>query len=436
MAFLRLHQLSIMLFMSGACGILALMTVITGSLSQKRRTLLAFLEASVMLLLIFDRFCYIYRGNTSRLGWYMVRIGNGIVFFLSLFIPHLVAHYLIDLFKNEGGLDYMPKRLIFCDFLFMLGTVLIVISQFNGIYYIFDAENRYQRAPMYFLSVIIPTIMVILQISMLLQHRARLRVTFLVSLLLSISLPSVASIVQIFTYGLSLTNMTMVFMVIAFYMYMIIDLSKTVQQARVREVETQKNELEMFEQTTEALANAIESKDKYTSGHSSRVAMYSRLIAKEAGFDDQFCEKVYYSALLHDVGKIGVKDDIINKPGRLTDDEYDQIKLHPTYGYQILSSIKKSPYLSIGAHYHHERYDGKGYPDGLAGEEIPKIARIIAVADSFDAMTSSRSYRDVLPIHKVKEELVNGMGTQFDPKYAEIMLRLLGGGVGQQTGEK
>jgi HD-GYP domain-containing protein (c-di-GMP phosphodiesterase class II) len=250
------------------------------------------------------------------------------------------------------------------------------------------------------------------------------------------SLPTVASVVQIFTYGISLTNMTMVFMVIAFYMYMIIDLSKTVQQARVREVETQKNELEMFEQTTEALANAIESKDKYTSGHSSRVAMYSRLIAKEAGFDDQFCEKVYYSALLHDVGKIGVKDDIINKPGRLTDDEYDQIKLHPTYGYQILSSIKKSPYLSIGAHYHHERYDGKGYPDGLAGEEIPKIARIIAVADSFDAMTSSRSYRDVLPIHKVKEELVNGMGTQFDPKYAEIMLRLLGGGVGQQTGEK
>jgi hypothetical protein len=134
MAFLRLHQLSIMLFMSGACGILAFMTVITGSLSQKRRTLLAFLEASVMLLLIFDRFCYIYRGNTSRLGWYMVRIGNGIVFFLSLFIPHLVAHYLIDLFKNEGGLDYMPKRLIFCDFLFMLGTVLIVISQFNGLY--------------------------------------------------------------------------------------------------------------------------------------------------------------------------------------------------------------------------------------------------------------------------------------------------------------
>jgi HD-GYP domain-containing protein (c-di-GMP phosphodiesterase class II) len=330
----------------------------------------------------------------------------------------------------------MPKRLIFCNFLFMLGTVLIVISQFNGLYYIFDAENRYQRAPMYFLSVIIPTIMVILQISMLLQHRARLRVTFLVSLLLSISLPSVASIVQIFTYGLSLTNMTMVFMVVAFYMYMIIDLSKTVQQARVREVETQKNELEMFEQTTEALANAIESKDKYTSGHSSRVAMYSRLIAKEAGFDDQFCEKVYYSALLHDVGKIGVKDDIINKPGRLTDDEYDQIKLHPTYGYQILSSIKKSPYLSIGAHYHHERYDGKGYPDGLAGEEIPKIARIIAVADSFDAMTSSRSYRDVLTIHKVKEELINGMGTQFDPKYAEIMLRLLGGGVGQQTGEK
>jgi len=125
------------------------------------------------------------------------------------------------------------------------------------------------------------------------------------------------------------------------------------------------------------------------------------------------------------VGKIGVPDAIINKAGRLTEDEFAQIKLHPIYGNRILSRIQLSPYLSIGAHYHHERYDGRGYPEGLKGEEIPDIARIIAVADAYDAMTSRRSYRELLPKQKVREELVKGLETQFDPAYAKIMLELI-----------
>ena len=125
------------------------------------------------------------------------------------------------------------------------------------------------------------------------------------------------------------------------------------------------------------------------------------------------------------MGKIGVPDAIINKDSKLTDDEFAWIKLHPVFGNQILSSIQQSPYLSIGAHYHHERYDGRGYPEGLKGGDIPDIARIIAVADSYDAMTSKRSYRDPLPQQIVREELVKGMGTQFDPEYAKIMLRLI-----------
>ena len=153
--------------------------------------------------------------------------------------------------------------------------------------------------------------------------------------------------------------------------------------------------------------------------------MYSTQIAREAGKTDEQCEKVYFAALLHDVGKIGVPDAIINKDGKLTDDEFAWIKLHPVFGNQILSSIQQSPYLSIGAHYHHERYDGRGYPEGLKGEDIPNIARIIAVADSYDAMTSKRSYRDPLPQQIVREELIKGMGTQFDPEYARIMLRLI-----------
>ena len=156
-----------------------------------------------------------------------------------------------------------------------------------------------------------------------------------------------------------------------------------------------------------------------------RVASISRLIAKEAGMDGETCDQVYFSALLHDVGKIGVRDDVINKQGKLDDDEYNQIKEHPVLGYQILSSIRESPYLSIGARYHHERYDGKGYPDGLEGENIPEIARIIAVADAYDAMTSTRSYREALSNEKVREEITEGMGRQFDPRFAAVMLSLM-----------
>ncbi len=181
----------------------------------------------------------------------------------------------------------------------------------------------------------------------------------------------------------------------------------------------------MFEQTTEALAGAIDAKDTYTNGHSRRVAQYSLAIAKEVGMSEEECDKVYFAALLHDVGKIGIPVKLLQKKGRLTDEEFAQIKDHSVVGGEILSSIKESPWLKIGARYHHERYDGGGYPEGLKGEAIPEIARIIAVADAYDAMTSNRSYRDAIPQHIVREELVKGCGTQFDPKFARIMIHLL-----------
>ena len=182
---------------------------------------------------------------------------------------------------------------------------------------------------------------------------------------------------------------------------------------------------EQFIQTSKALASAIDAKDPYTNGHSVRVAEYSRTIAENAGKPFEECENIYYAALLHDVGKIGVSKSILAKPGRLTDEEFEQIKKHTLVGSQILSNISLIPWLSIGAHYHHERYNGRGYPEGLKGEEIPEIARIIAVADAYDAMTSNRSYRNAIPQHIVREELVKGSGIQFDPEYARIMIHLI-----------
>lgn len=189
--------------------------------------------------------------------------------------------------------------------------------------------------------------------------------------------------------------------------------------------EQQKTSMNLFEQTATALVNAIDAKDTYSHGHSLRVAEYSEKIAKMLGKDEVECRKVYYAGLLHDVGKIGIPNNIINKKGKLTPEEYELIKEHPVKGSQILSGISEFPYLSIGARNHHERYDGKGYPDRLKGEDIPEIARIISVADAYDAMSSHRSYRKAIPQQLVREEIVKGTGTQFDPVIAKVMQQLI-----------
>lgn len=187
---------------------------------------------------------------------------------------------------------------------------------------------------------------------------------------------------------------------------------------------TKENE-RLFMHVVSSLASAIDAKDTYTNGHSLRVAQYAREIARRAGYEKERLDGIYMMGLLHDVGKIGIPDAVINKPARLTDEEYDIIKNHPAMGARILGIIKEMPKLANGARWHHERFDGKGYPDGLSGEDIPEEARIIAVADSYDAMTSHRSYREPLPQGVVKEEIEKGKGTQFDPRFASIMLEMI-----------
>jgi len=198
-----------------------------------------------------------------------------------------------------------------------------------------------------------------------------------------------------------------------------------------------KEDADMFlQQTVEALVSVVDAKDSYTRGHSARVAKYAKKIAQLAGIEEEKCDDIYLAGLLHDVGKIGISDVIINKKGKLTAEEYAMIKQHSALGDAILEKIHMLPSLSTGARHHHERYDGTGYPDNLKGTDIPQIARIIAVADAYDAMTSKRSYRDIIPQELVREELINGMGTQFDPEYAKIMLHMMELDVEYQMKEK
>jgi putative nucleotidyltransferase with HDIG domain len=174
-----------------------------------------------------------------------------------------------------------------------------------------------------------------------------------------------------------------------------------------------------------ALAYTIDAKDRYTSGHSQRVANYSLELAKRMGKSEEEQKVIFYAGLLHDVGKIRVPEEVINKPGKLTDDEFNLIKMHPVSGYHILKDIYEDKRISAGAKFHHERYDGTGYPNGLSGENIPEIARIIGVADAYDAMASNRSYRNALPQEVVRSEIEKGIGKQFDPEIAKIMLQMI-----------
>lgn len=174
-----------------------------------------------------------------------------------------------------------------------------------------------------------------------------------------------------------------------------------------------------------AIANIIDAKDAYTSRHSVRVAKCAEAIARKLGWTEEEVQNLYYVALLHDIGKMGVPDFILNKPTRLSDEEFSLIKRHPAIGNEILKSVHVVQDVAVGALYHHERYDGRGYPFGLKGEEIPLCARIIGVADTYDAMTSDRIYRAKIPREKVIAEFEQCAGTQFDPQIAAVFVAML-----------
>lgn len=214
------------------------------------------------------------------------------------------------------------------------------------------------------------------------------------------------------------------------------DLSCEVKK-KTQEIMAQHEKMERISiQIVKTLSGAIDAKDTYTNGHSTRVADYSQKIARKAGLSEEVQNNIYMMGLLHDVGKIGIPDAIINKPAKLTDEEYNVIKKHPVIGAKILENITEFPKLITGARWHHERYDGKGYPDGISAEEIPMEARIIAIADAYDAMSSRRSYRDVLPQAQVRTEMEKGKGTQFDPELAEVMLKMIDEDTDYQMREK
>jgi putative two-component system response regulator len=297
----------------------------------------------------------------------------------------------------------------------VVGIALLVLSQFFGFYYAFDEQNRYYRKDSYGVMVVLLWLATIALLALTLANWKHYTLIERVSFVVLEVLPVIAMIAQLFTYGISLTTFASTISLLMLFMTYEVECSQVLV----------KNERKLLNEVISALAEAVDAKDTYTRGHSGRVAVYARMLAERMELTNQEIERVYRMALLHDVGKIGIPDAVLNKPGKLTDEEFALIKSHTVRGGDILGKVQSMPELSDGARWHHERFDGRGYPDGMRGEDIPLEARIICVADCYDAMTSDRVYRKHLSQEVVRREIEAYAGSQFDPQIARLMLEII-----------
>ena len=225
------------------------------------------------------------------------------------------------------------------------------------------------------------------------------------------------------------TSLSGLFVGASMIVLLLVNLIRTVQNIQLletkRQLEKQQENEKLSLQMMQTLSTTIEAKDEYTRGHSFRVAEYAALIAAELGWSPEEIQQLKHAAYLHDIGKIGIPDQILNKPSKLTEDEYNLIKQHPVIGAEILKDITFIPHIIEVARNHHERYDGNGYPDELGGTDIPIHARIVSMADSYDAMSSRRIYRNALPQEMIRDEIIKNRGKQFDPQITDIFLQLM-----------
>lgn len=304
--------------------------------------------------------------------------------------------------------------------------IVVCMAFFTKWVFYYDEHNNFHGGPLrYVFFVVLAVYFLMILVASIVgskRNRTEGRIMFAVVGLLSIDW-----VMAIVFDVIGLHAEIEAFSVVLYFLYFASLFHAEKMEEKTKEYLETENKLTktMLDQCIETLAYTIDAKDRYTKGHSSRVAKYSRMIALVAGKDEEECRQIYLAGLLHDIGKISISGAIINKDGKLTDEEYEKIKSHPLKGALILDKMKSIPYLQVGAKYHHERFDGRGYPTGLKGTEIPDIARIIAVADAYDAMTSYRSYRSTMDQCTVKQEIWKGQGTQFDPYYSKLMISLI-----------
>ena len=396
------------------CLIAAAAAFSTRSYDRKgARSLIALLLTAAVLNGA-DALAYYFRGNTTALGYYMVRIPNFAVFACNYLLMLFFLLYLCRVIERCGGNEHPLLRNLAIGFI-LGGLAQLILSRIFGFYYAFDAQNRYYRLGSYWIMLASAEVPLLFIAHLIFTNWKHLKSIEKSAFREFIFLPILGIVLQMFIYGVSITTVASTVAILTVFLSFELEYSDFLVQ----------KERKLLDQMIAAFAETIDAKDPYTGGHSGRVAKYARMLAQRMGLSKEKVRRVYQTALLHDVGKIGVDETILRKPEKLSASEFGQVKGHSARGSSILSNITEMPELAAGARWHHERYDGKGYPDGLKGRDIPLEARIISVADSYDAMTSDRPYRSYLPQQRVREEIERNAGTQFDPRIAKCMLDII-----------
>lgn len=368
-------------------------------------------------------------------------VANTVYFALTFNLGYIFVRYVESYVYQKGD---ERTNLLINRAILLLQMVLLFINMFTGFIFRFDGDGRYIHGNIYLLVYIVPIYYICFAAGILIRKQKMFKRKQKISIGVYIFMCVFGPVVQMSIFPevlLGLFTPSIAVLIILFSMetpdYQLLmktleelnNLKKSLQKEVKRQTKAAEDRREKVERLSQqvilTLAKTIDAKDKYTNGHSERVADYSREIARRMGMSEDEQHEIYCMGLLHDIGKIGISDAIINKTEKLTDEEYQMIQKHPEIGEDILKGISEIPGISIGAKFHHEKYDGSGYPDGVSGEFIPIQARIIGIADAYDAMASKRSYRDVLPQEVVRAEILKGKGTQFDPMCGDILLEMM-----------
>ncbi len=426
---IRTYQMDIMLSLSTACMLMAVLLLFTKYMLKRRKWILFLMEIIAAFLLFFDRLAYIYSGMEGKKGFVLVRLSNFMVFFLTAWVVFGFNLYIVDMLRRDDTKELVIKRLTVVGVASVVEMIMVVITQFTGWYYYIDETNHYQRGPLFLMCYIVPIFGPILQFSVIYENRKKFSKRIYISFILYIFVPILAAIIQIFAYGLSIVNMAMVLVSISLYIFTYLDINEMAVKAHRKEMEILQEEKQrvrrLLDQVLMAMVAAIEKKDPFLQGHSKRVAGLARKIARMSGKDEENCDDIYYAALLHEIGVIGIPDSVLAKNMDLSKVDEEFLREKPTIAEEILSPIKDFPNIKAAARYGSENYDGTGFPDGLKGEDIPEIARIVKIAGAYDSMTLRKNRGEMLPRQLIREEFVQEAGSKFDPVYSEIMVRLI-----------
>ena len=441
LVYLDSHLMGVFISLASISATIILFEILTGTSSTKKGSLLLFSTCSFVLVLANIQ-TLVYEGQPGGLAHAMMYIAN----FTSYAMNHMLLFafnlYLEQFFVETEGLDASIKRFKINNIIISLSAVFLIIAQLTGLYYTIDKDNIFQVGKLIGVSFLGPILVLIILISLTVQFYSKLPKRIRLLLLLFSINPIISSVTELVLASYSdflelesshqLSTLSTIAMSILLYVFDLINFREIEKHNLILKSEVDeknKNIIETQNKFILSLAVLVESRDKSTGEHISRtkdlVKFLIEEIEKDTGkqlINEDFKEKVIQAAPLHDIGKISVKDEILCKPGKFTSDEYDEMKTHAQKGADALNNILKDSEEDIFktvavnmANYHHERWDGSGYPNGLRGEEIPFEARIMAIADVYDALVSKRVYKNKMSFEEANQIITDGMGKQFDP---------------------